>query len=110
METGRIRCPEELRFNERTVIFPQLLSQDEAAEIVFMFVFDRRDGTKFEALLNVFQTLFVCLLLGVGSMTFSNDANKLVLTPIERMIANINKIRMHPLSAMQIGDEEHRKE
>jgi len=55
--------------------------------------------------------LFICALLGVGAMTFSNDANKYVLTPIERMIANVEKIRNNPLAAMSIGDQEtHKRE
>merc|ERR1719190_206692 len=78
--------------------------------MVFLFVFDRRRGSKMEALLNTAQTIFICFLLGFGAMTFSNDANKLVLTPIERMIAKIDKIRNNPLAAMTIGDEEHRRE
>merc|ERR1712070_629349 len=75
-----------------------------------MFVFDRRAGSQFEAMLNLTQTLFVCLLLGVGSMTFASDANKLVLAPIERMISKLDRIRNNPLEALKIGDEEHHKE
>jgi len=99
-----------LRYQERAVYFPTSATTSEVKEAYWWFVFDRRSGSRAEALLNFAQTIFICLLLGVGSMTFSNDANKLVLIPIERMIAKINTIRMHPLSAMQIGDEEHRKE
>jgi class 3 adenylate cyclase len=109
-ESGQIACPEELRYQERTVVFPQWLSPAEAAEITFMFVFDRREGSQFEAFLNLLQTLFVCLLLGVGSMTFAQDANKLVLAPIERMISKLERIRNNPLEALKIGDEEHHKE
>merc|ERR1719217_970287 len=43
-------------------------------------------------------------------MTFSNDANKLVLTPIERMIAKLDKIRKNPLEAMSIGAEEKERD
>merc|ERR1712093_729042 len=109
-EEDEIRCPEELRYQERTAVYPQLLTEEEASEISFMFVFDRRAGSQFEAFLNLTQTLFVCLLLGVGSMTFSSDANKLVLAPIERMISKLDRIRNNPLEALKIGDEEHHKE
>merc|ERR1719183_2754822 len=75
-----------------------------------MFVFDRRSGSAMEAALNSAQTVFICLLLGVGAMTFSNDAHKLVLMPIEKIIAKLEKIRNNPLEAMTIGDEEHHRE
>merc|ERR1719199_660008 len=78
--------------------------------MTFMFVFDRRQGSQFEAMLNTLQTLFVCALLAIGSMTFANDANKLVLAPIERMISKLDRIRNNPLEALKIGDEEHIRE
>lgn len=74
------------------------------------------------ALWNEAQTVFICFLLGFGAMTFSQDANRqgrqrsltfnkpllplpcrLVLTPIERMISKLDKIRNNPLEAMTIG-------
>eukprot|EP00913_Durusdinium_trenchii_P022638 g21261.t1 len=77
---ANLDCPEKLRYNERTVIVPTA------------------------------QTIFICFLLGFGAMTFSQDANRLVLTPIERMISKLDKIRNNPLEAMTIGDEEHHRE
>merc|ERR1719195_1591841 len=110
LQEARVVCPENLRYQERAVMYPTELTQKEWSELFFMFVFDRRSGSRMEALLNTAQTLFICFLLGFGAMTFSNDANKLVLTPIERMIAKIDKIRNNPLAAMSIGDEEQAKE
>lgn len=105
-----ISCPEELRLNERTVIIPYLGKARECDSAVFMFVYDRRSGSRMEAALNSAQTVFICLLLGIGAMTFSKDANKLVLRPIERMIEKLDRIRSNPLEAMRIGDEEHHRE
>mmetsp|Transcript_76970 Transcript_76970/g.120298 ORF Transcript_76970/g.120298 Transcript_76970/m.120298 type:complete len:963 (+) Transcript_76970:85-2973(+) len=109
-EPDHIKCPEELRYQERAIVDPQWLTVAEAEDLQFRFVFDRRDGSQFEALLNTLQTLFVCLLLGIGSMTFSNDANTLVLAPIERMISKLDRIRNNPLEALKIGEEEHKRE
>jgi class 3 adenylate cyclase len=109
-EEDHIRCPEQLRYQERALVYPQWLTPAEEKNLQFMFVFDRRAGSEFEALLNTLQTLFICLLLGIGSMTFSNDANKLVLAPIERMISKLDRIRNDPLQALRIGDEEHKRE
>mmetsp|Transcript_156891 Transcript_156891/g.273078 ORF Transcript_156891/g.273078 Transcript_156891/m.273078 type:complete len:942 (+) Transcript_156891:140-2965(+) len=103
-------CPSDLRYQERKVVKPNVVSNEERMEFIPMFVFDRRSGSHMEAGLNTGQTFFICLLLGVGAMTFSNDANKLVLIPIERMISKLEKIRNNPLEAMTIGDEEHHRE
>jgi len=103
-------CPEDLRYQERTVLTPTKITGEEWEDMFFFIVFDRRQGSRMEAMLNTAQTLFICFLLGFGAMTFSRDANKLVLTPIERMITKLNRIRNNPLEAMAIGDEEHQKE
>mmetsp|Transcript_8001 Transcript_8001/g.18604 ORF Transcript_8001/g.18604 Transcript_8001/m.18604 type:complete len:993 (+) Transcript_8001:82-3060(+) len=105
-----MECPDSLRYNERTVIVPTTATSAEYEELHFIFVFDRRPGTQLEAILNTAQTCFICFLLGFGAMTFSQDANRLVLTPIERMISKLDKIRNNPLEAMTIGDEEHHRE
>jgi len=107
---SRVTCPETLRFVERAVVYPTVATTSEYEHFFFMFVFDRRSGSKMEAMLNSLQTLFICFLLGFGAMTFSKDANKLVLTPIERMIAKLGKIRNNPLEAMTIGQEEQHRE
>lgn len=42
-----------------------------------------------EAVLNICQTIFVCLVLGIAALMFSRDANELVLIPIERMVKKV---------------------
>jgi len=106
----RVKCPRDLRFQERIVVSPMVMSMEESELFVFMFVFDRRSGSQMEAALNSGQTIFICMLLGLGAMTFSKDANKLVLAPIERMITKLDKIRANPIAAMSIGEEEATKE
>jgi len=106
----RVKCPRNLRFQERIIVSPMVMSKEESAKFVFMFIFDRRAGSKLEAALNSGQTIFICGLLGCGSMMFAKDANKLVLAPIERMITKLDKIRANPIAAMSIGEEEANKE
>jgi len=110
VDEPEVTCPDDLRYQERIVTYPELATDTEWNDLVTMVVFDKRSGSHMEAALNTAQTFFICLLLGVGAMTFSNDANKLVLMPIERMISKLEKIRNNPLAAMTIGDEEHHKE
>merc|ERR1719379_3232639 len=43
-------------------------------------------------------------------MMFAKDANQLVITPLEAMIAKVEKIRDNPLHAMKLGDEEFKRE
>lgn len=109
-EETSVVCPADLRYQERKVVKPNVVTNEERMEFIPMFVFDRRSGSRMEAVLNTAQTFFICMLLGVGAMTFSNDANNLVLIPIERMISKLEKIRNNPLEAMTIGDEEHHRE
>jgi len=106
----RAKCPSDLRFQERVIASPIVMSREESLGFVFMFVFDRREGSRMEAALNFGQTIFICLLLGIGAMTFSKDANSLVLAPIERMISKLEAIRANPISAMTLGEEDASKE
>jgi len=111
--TEGVVCPEELRYQERTVVQPvkPLTDSDEDNKNMFwIFVFDRRRGSQMEALLNSAQTIFMCLLLGFGALVFTRDANKLVLAPIERMITKLDKIRRDPLEAMAMGDHQRHLE
>jgi len=109
-EDTRVKCPRDLRFQERIIVSPMVMSKAESKKFVFLFAFDRRSGSQLEAGLNSGQTIFICLLLGIGAMTFSSDANKLVLAPIERMITKLDKIRANPIAAMTMGEEEADKE
>merc|ERR1719487_2616408 len=61
------------------------------------------------AIFNILQTVFICIVLAVGAMVFSHDANVLVLQPIESMISKVQKIRDNPLYAMKLGDETYRE-
>eukprot|EP00929_Paragymnodinium_shiwhaense_P045534 TRINITY_DN2325_c0_g2_i1.p1 TRINITY_DN2325_c0_g2~~TRINITY_DN2325_c0_g2_i1.p1 ORF type:complete len:1031 (+),score=275.50 TRINITY_DN2325_c0_g2_i1:205-3297(+) len=107
---AHVTCPEDLRYQERELAYPRTATIEELEDIVFLFVFDKRSGSSMQAALNAGQTFFICFLLGFGAMTFSNDANKLVLTPIERMIAKLDKLRSNPLEAMSIGAEEQQRD
>lgn len=45
------------------------------------------------------RTIFVCVVLTIACYFFINDANNLVLNPIERMLEKIRLIRKNPLAA-----------
>lgn len=101
---------EELRCSEVQTYFPLTKSMTEGQHLTMMFAFDTRGTTQLEAGLSMLQTIFICFAVGLGALSFSNDANKLLLNPIERMIAKMETIKDNPLEAMRLGDREFRLE
>merc|ERR1712190_216267 len=105
-----VRCPDDLRPAERDSYSPRLVLRDDYLKWRFTFWFDLRAYTRHEAALNICTTIFVCIVLCVASLFFSNDANMLVLQPVEQMITKVEIIRDNPLLAMKMADEEFREE
>lgn len=60
-------------------------------------VFDISQRVDEEAQLGIYMTIFVILLLAVGTMTFSRDVNNLVIIPIEKMVQLVREISANPL-------------
>ncbi|CAE8618888.1 unnamed protein product [Polarella glacialis] len=105
-----VRCPSDLRPQERFRMQPNLISPWQFDQYHLAFFFDARPFVKAECRFNIITTFFICFVLCVASMQFSKDANKLVLRPVERMIEKVNKIRDNPLIAMKISDDEFKGE
>jgi hypothetical protein len=61
-------------------------------------VFDLRADTKLAAALNICKTIFVCIVIAIGTIYFTKDANELIVIPIERMIDRVKRIAKNPLS------------
>eukprot|EP00929_Paragymnodinium_shiwhaense_P118406 TRINITY_DN90327_c0_g1_i1.p1 TRINITY_DN90327_c0_g1~~TRINITY_DN90327_c0_g1_i1.p1 ORF type:complete len:1004 (-),score=166.35 TRINITY_DN90327_c0_g1_i1:92-3103(-) len=101
---------QDLRCSEHEWVLPLMLSSAEGGYTVLAFNFDKRAATTLEAGLSMIQTIFICITVGVGSMGFNNDANRLLLDPIKRMIAKMETIKDHPLESMRLGDLEFRRE
>jgi len=101
---------EDLRCTEVEYLVPFTKSQQEKDELQILAAFDARGWTQLEAGLNILQTVFICIVVGLGAMTFSNDANQLLLHPIQRMIAKMETIKDNPVEAMKLGDLEYRRE
>lgn len=100
----------QLRCSEVALYGPLTATTQEKQAADMMFAFDRRGTTQVEAALNMLQTIFICFAVGLGAMSFSSDANQLLLNPIERMIAKMETIKDNPLEAMKLGDREYRLE
>ena len=60
---------------------------------------DYREEERINGIIGVSRTLFICILLTIGSILFTMDATTLVLNPIERMIEKVKIIAANPLAA-----------
>jgi hypothetical protein len=69
-------------------------------------VFDSRANSRLIAILSLFRTLFVCLVLGIGSLLFKKDANDVIIQPVLIMIEKIRRIADNPLEAASQEDKE----
>jgi hypothetical protein len=69
-------------------------------------LFDNRPTSKLDSILNIVKTIFICLVLSLGSLSFSKDTNDMVLEPIESMISKIKDISVNPLEAMQKAERD----
>jgi len=105
-----VACPEDLRIAERKKYFARMQTFEEYDEWYLTFYFDLRLFSRTDAAYNLCITFFVCIVLCVASMYFSNDANNLVLKPVENMIKRVEAIRENPLIAMKMADEEFKLE
>ncbi|KAL4427408.1 hypothetical protein ABPG74_009680 [Tetrahymena malaccensis] len=55
--------------------------------------------------LSIGQTTFILIILAYATITFVKDINKLVVSPIERMLETIKLIADNPLDAAKISEE-----
>ena len=58
--------------------------------------------TKLTGLLNIFQTIFVCIMLSGAAILFENDARNLVLGPLEIMIEIVENVAKDPINAKNV--------
>ena len=73
---------------------------------------NQRWSNQLQGILNMFQTIFICIILAGGAMMFSKDANDLVLRPIERMVKRFQAMAENPLakrSKVKKGDAEEQQ-
>lgn len=92
--------PDDLRNVEKSLVTIDQVAEYTDYRYKSVAVFDIRYETRMQAWLNMLKTVFVCIVLAVSSILFSNDANRLVLGPIESMITKVKKIAENPLAAV----------
>ena len=55
---------------------------------------------------SIIVTIYIGIMLVTGSVTFNNDSQKLVLTPIERMMNMVEAVARDPLQVLYFEEEE----
>lgn len=63
--------------------------------------FDLRDEEFYKNLFQILLTIFVSIMLVAGSVVFTNDAQRLVLDPIERMMNMVEAVSKDPLKPLE---------
>ena len=72
---------------------------DEFTSGDYKAIYRNRVEAVANAYINIGRTIFICILLTIGALFFSRDAEILVLNPIERMIEKVKVIAKNPLAA-----------
>jgi hypothetical protein len=91
-----------LRNNEETIVYPSNYNTN----LTYVAIFDIRSSVKLDALLSILQTIFVCIVLTIGAVIFTKDANDLVIGPIEQMMIKVQRIAKNPLDAAKEEENE----
>jgi len=68
--------------------------------------YDISKEDEMNSLLSIIRTVFVIVVLTIGALYFSKDANDLVLTPIEKMVNKVKEIGKNPLRAAEMEEAE----
>jgi class 3 adenylate cyclase len=68
----------------------------------FVVIFDLRYDSRFGSLLNMMETIYICIALTLGAIYFSKDSEDLVIKPIEKMIEKVKLIAKNPIAAAEI--------
>lgn len=65
----------------------------------FIAAYSTKSYTRVESILNIARTTTVVIILSLSSISFTKDAQEMVLDPLERMIEKVKLIAKNPLIA-----------
>ena len=82
------------------------MTTDNYNKLITYSVSDLVDYNKVNAILSIFQTVFVCIVLALSAVLFNKDVTELIIEPIETMIQKIELIANNPLEAVNIEEQE----
>eukprot|EP00928_Gymnodinium_smaydae_P035974 TRINITY_DN25229_c0_g2_i1.p1 TRINITY_DN25229_c0_g2~~TRINITY_DN25229_c0_g2_i1.p1 ORF type:complete len:917 (+),score=223.22 TRINITY_DN25229_c0_g2_i1:274-3024(+) len=105
-----LRCPNDLRPQEKEKYSPLMLTEGEFENLHFAFYFDKRKFIKTSSNMNMVLTVFICIVLLVSSVMLSTDANVLILAPIDSIMQRLEALRKDPLASVKMADEEFKRD
>ncbi|CAD8094231.1 unnamed protein product [Paramecium sonneborni] len=82
------------------------VTTDTNNKLITYSISDLVDYNKINAILSIFQTVFVCIVLALSAVLFNKDVTELIIEPIETMIQKIERIANNPLEAVSIEEQE----
>ena len=72
----------------------------------YVAIYDISSTNQLKAILSIMNTLFVCVILVMGTLIFASHCNALVINPVEQMIQKVSRIAENPLAAAQEEENE----
>jgi class 3 adenylate cyclase len=101
-----LRDVETLRIDFLTYVTPPDGGANVPIETIS--IYDMRHSSVMTATFGIYMTIFVLFLLVVGTYFFSTDVNRLVIIPIEKMVALVQEISKNPLGIeyKMLGEED----
>lgn len=103
---GDLRDVETLRIDFKTYVTPYAGGANVPIETIS--IYDMRHSSVQTATFGIYMTIFILFLLVVGTYFFSTDVNRLVIIPIEKMVALVQDISKNPLGVeyKMLGEED----
>lgn len=77
--------------------------EDYGQTVVTRAIFNNQYIFRLNASNSIILTIFVGLVLVIGSVVFTDDAQRLVLTPIERMMNMVDAVAKNPLAKIEFN-------
>jgi class 3 adenylate cyclase len=90
---------EKIRINEISSMKENIVYKNNEYSVTMMF--SHRYQTIIEALLDLVNTIFICLILLISINNLNKNFSELILNPLERMIEKIKKVSENPLSGLK---------
>ncbi len=96
----------ETKFMKNNCQDPSLIGQwieDSFSDCKSIAIIDVKPEQQLDAGLNIVKTIFVMMVLVWGAVTFQQDAQRLVVGPIERMMDTVTLLAKNPLANTNSG-------
>lgn len=105
---GSISDVESLRTSDQTY-YTASNTLDSGKTYTVLAGFDSSKTSLYNGILGILRTLFVCVILASSTILLSNDAETLVIEPIQDMLKKVNRISENPLEAAKLEEEEQER-